>query len=543
MDSSGEESAPITFDAYGVGEMPKFSNPEYGKNFGRVFDVTGSYIVFRNLFFSDCATQIDRRRRAQSLGAIFLNEGTHHNTVDDCEFTNMFVGIRDNGDNGVITRNYMHDFTVPLSKYWGPMGIVSTGNHTEIAHNTFINIRSTGTYWGADGGAIEFDNHEHQEGMRVHHNYSRGNSGFLECYEHGSYDDVVIAYNMSDDYEKFLGLNGTSQWKVVNNTAIRTRDDHHGFSDFIWFRSWYNPNEVTFANNIFITRNAGMPIYGDFRPGLDMDGESQHSQNNLYFTYSGDADVGKPLGEGDSVGDPMFVDFDNRDLRLRAGSPAIDTGTAVGYTHDLAGTEIAGTPDMGAYEFTGKPKIEALFNGRDLDGWTFFHSDENGPVDPGDIWEVRDGVIRCSGKAGGYIRTKKTYRDFKLTVEWRWPETPGDSGMLVRMYPPDKRWPQCVEGQVTHQRAGDLLAIDGSWDNGEEEDGMGFITRPGESAERPVGEWNRYEITCHYEIVVLTINGQEVNRGDGSIPYQGYIGLQSAGAPIEFRRLELTPLD
>ena len=540
---SGEEDNPITFEAYGMGEMPRFSNRDYGENFGRVFDVEASYLVFQDLYFSDCSNQFEGRRRAQSLGAIFLNEGTHHNSISYCEFENMPVAIRDNGDYGVITHNYIHDFSEPLSRFWGPMGVVGTGNYTEIAYNTFINIRSVGTYWGADGGAIELDNHEHQEGIRVHHNYSRGNSGFLECYERGSYDDVVIAYNMSDDYEKFLGINGTSDWKVFNNTAIRTLHDRNGFSDFIWFREWYNPNEVDFANNIFITRDPGMPVYGDFREGLAQDGEAQLSRNNLYFTFNGDADVGKPLGKNDRVGDPLFVDFDNRNLHLRAGSAAIDTGADLGYTHDLDGTEITGKPDMGAYEFTGKPATEKLFNGRDLNGWTFFLDDANGAVDPADIWEVRDGVIWCSGETDGYARTKKKFRDFTLTLEWRWPETPGDSGVFVRMYEPDKRWPHSAEAQVTHQRAGDLYALGGSWDGVEAEGGAAIIERPGESVERPIGEWNHYEITCRYEVVELTINGQKVNRGDGNIPYQGYIGLQSAGAAVEFRNLELTYLD
>ena len=48
---SGQEGAPITFAAYGMGELPRFSNPEYAANFGRVFDVTGSYIVFQKLLF------------------------------------------------------------------------------------------------------------------------------------------------------------------------------------------------------------------------------------------------------------------------------------------------------------------------------------------------------------------------------------------------------------------------------------------------------------------------------------------------------------
>src|SRR5436190_14887057 len=57
-----------------------------------------------------------------------------------------------------------------------------------------------------------------------------------------------------------------------------------------------------------------------------------------------------------------------------------------------------------------------LFNGKDLSGWTFFMRDN---ADPAKTWSVADGVIRCAGKPTGYLRTEKDYRDYKLTIEWR----------------------------------------------------------------------------------------------------------------------------
>jgi len=540
IEASGEKDNPITFKAYGMGELPRFSNPDYDKDHGRVFDVKGSYLAFEKLLFHNCATQFEGQRRAQTLGAIFLNEGTHHNIVRECEFTNVPVGMRDNGDHGLIAGNYFHDSAEPINRYWGPMGVVCTGNYTEISHNMFTNIRSIGTWWGADGGAIELDDHENQKDISVHHNFSRGNSGFLECYEHGSYDDVTVAYNVSDDYEKFLGLNGTRRWKVENNTAIRTRQDGHGFSDFIWFREWYNPNDVTFTNNIFITRNADMPIFGDFLEGLAQDGESQPSHHNIFYCFSGETNVGKPLSEGDKVADPMFVDFDNRDLRLRPGSPAIDAGANTGYTADIEGSRTAGKADIGAYESAKGPRTIVLFNGKDLDDWTFCLSDE---TDPSDVWEVRNGVIRCSGVPNGYMRTKKTYRDFKLTVEWRWPAEPGNSGVFLRIFGEDKVWPVTLEAQLQHGRAGDFVGIHTSIENAETWEEFSILRRQNEDSEKPAGEWNRYKMTCRREDVEVCVNGILQNKADCSIPYEGHIGLQSEGAPIEFRKVTLQPLN
>ena len=539
VDTSGQEGNPITFKAYGMGELPRFSNPNYDNNFGRVFDVKGSHVVFEKLLFHDCAARFDGKRRAQLLGAIFLNEGSHHNIVRGCEFTNVPVGMRNNGDYGLITASYFHDSTEPLNTHWGPMGVVCTGNHVEISHNRFINIRSVGTWWGADGGAIELDDHENQKNIHIHHNFSRGNSGFLECYERGSYDDVIVAYNVSDDFEKFLGLNGTRRWKVVNNTAIRTRYDGHGFSDFIWFREWYNPNNVVFANNIFITRNAAMSIFGDWLEGLAQDGESQSSHHNIFYCFSGDTNVGKPLGKGDMVTDPMFVDFDNRDLRLRPGSPAVNAGANGDYTTDVEGTRIAGKADIGAYELVEGPRTIALFNGKDLDNWTFCLSDE---TDPTDVWEVRRSVIRCSGVPNGYMRTRKTYQDFKLIVEWRWPQEPGNSGVLLRIFGEDRVWPITLEAQLQHERAGDLIGIHTSIEDAETEEKSSFLSRQNEDSEKPAGEWNRYAITCRRENIEVYVNGKFQNKTSARMPYEGHIGLQSEGTPIEFRTVTLQPL-
>ena len=63
-----------------------------------------------------------------------------------------------------------------------------------------------------------------------------------------------------------------------------------------------------------------------------------------------------------------------------------------------------------------------LFNGKDLTGWTFFMRNN---ADPKETWSAADGVIKCTGKPTGYIRTEKSYRDYKLTAEWRFVNSGG----------------------------------------------------------------------------------------------------------------------
>ncbi|HPU57810.1 MAG TPA: DUF1080 domain-containing protein, partial [Verrucomicrobiota bacterium] len=84
-----------------------------------------------------------------------------------------------------------------------------------------------------------------------------------------------------------------------------------------------------------------------------------------------------------------------------------------------------------------------LFNGKDFSGWTFFMRTN---ADPAKTWRVEDGLIKCTGQPFGYIRTEKDYRDYKLTVEWRFPQQ-GNSGVLIHMRGEDKLWPTSLECQ------------------------------------------------------------------------------------------------
>jgi hypothetical protein len=61
---------------------------------------------------------------------------------------------------------------------------------------------------------------------------------------------------------------------------------------------------------------------------------------------------GASLGKNDKIGDPLFVNFRNRDYRLRVDSPAVNAGTDLDYKLDFDNNPIpaGGAPDIGAYE-------------------------------------------------------------------------------------------------------------------------------------------------------------------------------------------------
>ena len=68
------------------------------------------------------------------------------------------------------------------------------------------------------------------------------------------------------------------------------------------------------------------------------------------------------------------------------------------------------------------------------------------------------------------------------------------------------------------------------------------VARSRPSSEKPVGEWNTYEIICSGDTATLLVNGVLQNRATKIGASGGHIALQSEGAAIEFRNIRLTPL-
>lgn len=211
-----------------------------------------------------------------------------------------------------------------------------------------------------------------------------------------------------------------------------------------------------------------------------------------------------------------------------------------------------------------------LFNGRNLAGWVKF-APSSDPAAP-ETWTVADGVIQCSGKPNGYLRTEARYRDYRLTVQWRWVPVPPpvdaqgrprnrNSGILLHTQSPDNVWPKSLEAQLMEGSAGDFYII-GGVDTAEhaaarekavaaagaDEEAVRRarnnrrLQKGKDSAEKPLGEWNTYEIVCAGSSVTLRVNGVDQNRATGVTVADGCICLQSEGAPIQFRHVRIEPL-
>ena len=142
-----------------------------------------------------------------------------------------------------------------------------------------------------------------------------------------------------------------------------------------------------------------------------------------------------------------------------------------------------------------------LFNGKDLSGWT-----NAGGGDPGKGWEVKDGALCRTGKAGD-IWSKERFGDFTLELEFK---TEGNSGVFIR-----KPQLQCRDYLV----AGPYKDL----------------------KQYKPQEWNQMVVEVKDGVAHCTCNG-EVLEAALALPPTGPIGLEGDRGVMEYRHIQLKEL-
>lgn len=205
----------------------------------------------------------------------------------------------------------------------------------------------------------------------------------------------------------------------------------------------------------------------------------------------------------------------------------------------LVGDSLQGTmrrPDGRTMPFTGRraPTLrrtaapawgpaQHLFNGRDLSGWTAIQGENR--------WQVVDGVL-TNTQGGANLATTRTFTDFQLTAEVRFPKG-GNSGVYLR-----GRYEVQVEDSPGPEPAIDGLGAI-----------YGFIT-PNQFVNRGAGVWHKYEVTLVGRTVTVVIDGKTVislqeipgptgGALDSNEGAPGPIFLQGDHGPVEYRNLSI----
>ncbi|MCU0418582.1 MAG: DUF1080 domain-containing protein [Cyclobacteriaceae bacterium] len=162
--------------------------------------------------------------------------------------------------------------------------------------------------------------------------------------------------------------------------------------------------------------------------------------------------------------------------------------------------------------------------GKDLAGWTA-DGDKN-------QWVIENGILK-SPQSGANLRTEKTFTDFKLHVEFRYPKG-SNSGVYLRGR---------YEVQIN-----DAMGLE-PWDI--HFSGIYGFLPPNRNVAKAAGEWQTYDITLVGRTVTVVANGitvisEQVIPGitGGAIDSRegepGPILLQGDHGPIEFRNMIIT---
>lgn len=187
-----------------------------------------------------------------------------------------------------------------------------------------------------------------------------------------------------------------------------------------------------------------------------------------------------------------------------------------------------------------------LFNGQDLTGWVLVNT-------PPQTWQVKDGMLVCSGKPIGEMRTEKMFQNFELELEWRHMVPKGNAGVFVWADDITSRgvpFHRGIEVQVlenaygnteSHTTHGDIFPIHGATMtpvNGR----RGSRAFPTEERSKSSPEWNHYRIVCNDGDISLAVNGKVVTRGTDANPRKGYICLESEGGVVHYRNIKIKEL-
>lgn len=184
-------------------------------------------------------------------------------------------------------------------------------------------------------------------------------------------------------------------------------------------------------------------------------------------------------------------------------------------------------------------------DGKDFSAWQLVMADESVPVDQ--LVAIQDGILTLygNGHPKGIIRTKEVYANYELSLEWRWPNKPGNGGLMLHCDPEvtTAAWPKCLEVQLMHNKAGNFRKNGETIEvEPERTNNKPFIQRLITDAEKPVGEWNALRVIADGDSVVVYLNGQLVNQGEHATASSGFIALQLELADIQFRSIALKQL-
>ncbi len=176
----------------------------------------------------------------------------------------------------------------------------------------------------------------------------------------------------------------------------------------------------------------------------------------------------------------------------------------------------------------------ALFNGKDLTGWT------------GADYEVKDGVLICRGKI---LRTEKEFTNYQLEFEFLLPPR-GNNGLGIH-YPGEGRPSGTgMELQILDNSHPKYEKLKDSQYHGS----LYKLQAAKRGSLKPVGQWNHQKVIVDGAKVVVELNGTTILQANldelsakhpkhkGVKRRRGYICFCGHGAPVQFKNITIVEL-
>ena len=202
---------------------------------------------------------------------------------------------------------------------------------------------------------------------------------------------------------------------------------------------------------------------------------------------------------------------------------------------------------LAALSAVQEPQTISLFDGKSLNGWHQDIPTNDGSDSPVDAFTVRNGVLVSKGTPMGHLITDSQYENYRLTVEYRYTKEAGNSGVIVHVSIPRKIrnfLPQGVECQLRSGSGGDFFLFGETIAKSSAPDErLSRVPNMTDDSENEIGEWNTMVVDCRGDSIRVWMNDDFVNDGVKCSVSKGQIALQSEGAEVEFRKIELKMLD
>ncbi|MBI1818130.1 MAG: DUF1080 domain-containing protein [Deltaproteobacteria bacterium] len=298
------------------------------------------------------------------------------------------------------------------------------------------------------------------------------------------------------------------------------------------------------------------------------------SSTNIQYLVGGKFQDTQPLPDANGKGpwQDLLGTTHHEAGTLFMGAPGASVTDTAGKFHNVANVYVAGPaifPTLGS----ANPSLTALTlarrtaqtivqaNRQPGPAQTSFTPLSLSPIDwtmvqqPGSLAGVvhHGSVLETVGSAtqlsyGLYWYTKETLANFRLWVEWRVAKLDDNSGVYIRIPPPNTANALVAADEQGYEVQIDERGYDSATNttgNAIQRTGAVYkLCAPSGFPSNPIGQWNSFLIEANGQVITVTLNGQLVTTCTGTRRTSGHLALQvhHGTSRTQFRNLQIAKL-